>query len=332
MGRAVLLAVICVSAVMGASGSAGAVIQPPLMASPGYRFVTVDHPAAVGQTYLTSIVSDGTAVGAYTDGAGVTHGMVRKPNGVLRTVDVPNAAQTYLTGINDSGMLAGTFADAAGAQHGFVRSRDGSFRQIDVPGADPTTTAISEFGTGLGTSVATIDADGTVVGDWGDSEGASHGFVLRRHGQRVDLDAPGATTAQDPVFGFEGGTVAIRENARGQVVGSYSPDPRMALGALDLRGVLKTGPRWTTLLPADADTSQAFAITNNGEVGGVAFDADGLNGYGWLWRNGRFTRIDAAPQAFFSTVADITSSGVLVGEYLSPDFQVHGYIATPTHH
>ena len=132
------------------------------------------------------------------------------------------------------------------------------------------------------------------------------------------------------MFGFEGGTVAIRQNARGQVVGAFSPDPRLAVGALDLRAFLKTGSQWTTLLPADADTSQAFAITARGEAGGTAFAPDGLNGYGWLWRNGRFTRIDAAPQAYFSTVADITAAGVLVGEYLSPDFQIHAYIATPT--
>ena len=158
--------VICAGAVLGAVASAAAAIQPPLRATPGYHFVTVDHPAAVGQTYLTSILSNGTAVGAYTDGAGVTHGFVRDARGHMTTVDVPGAAHTYLTGIGAPGLLTGTFADPAGAQHGFVRDRRGSFRQIDVPGADSTTGAISEFGPGFGSSAATIRADGTIVGNW----------------------------------------------------------------------------------------------------------------------------------------------------------------------
>jgi hypothetical protein len=317
------------AAVLAAASPAAAVVVPPLFPTPGYRFVTVDPPGSNGQDYLTSIRTDGTAVGSFTDAAGVSHGFIRSPTGGLENVDVPGAAGTFLTGINDSGVLAGTTVDSTGAQHGFVRAASGTVRQIDIPGADPTTGADSEFGAGLGTAVATSTPAGTIVGDWGDSSGASHGFLLGPDGQRTDLNAPGASAAEDPLFKGEGGTTAIRTNASGQVVGSYSPSPRASIAPVDLRAVLKTGTTWTTLLPAGASTSQAFGLTAAGEVGGVAFGPLGLIGYGWLWNHGRFTRIDPQALAIYSTVADINAGGVIAGEYETADFHLHGYVGYP---
>jgi hypothetical protein len=322
----------CATAVLPAvlaASPAGALVVPPLSATPGYRFVTVDPPGSNGQDYLTSILPDGTTAGSFTDASGVSHGFVRSPSGPITTVDFPGAASTFLTGINTLGVLAGTFLDSAGAQHGFVRSPAGTFRQIDVPGADPSTGAGSEFGTGLGTAVASSTTDGTVVGDWGDANAVSRGFLLTSDGHRTDLDAPGATTGEDPLSKEEGGTIAIRMNHSGAVVGSYSPSPRASISPLDVRAVLKTGNTWTTLLPAGASTSQAFGLTDGGEVGGVAFGPLGVLGYGWLWKTGRFTRIDPQPLALYSTVADINPSGVITGEYATADFHVHGYIGYP---
>jgi hypothetical protein len=319
----------CAAALLVGASPASALVIPPLVATPGYRFVTVDPPGSSGQDYLTSIRADGTAVGSFTDASGVSHGFVRDASGALTTVDVPGAAATFLTGIDDAGVLSGTFVDAAGAQHGFVRATSGTFRQIDVPGADPTTGAGSEFGAGLGTAVASTAPDGTIVGDWGDGQGASHGFLLSPSGGLTNLDAPRATTSEDPISNEEGGTTAIRMNAGGQVVGSFSPSPRASISPLDSRAFLKTGTTWTTLLPAGASTSQAFGLTDAGEVGGVAFGPLGVLGYGWLWNGGRFTRIDPQALAIYSTVADMTSGGIITGEYATSDFHVHGYIGYP---
>jgi hypothetical protein len=318
------------AALGGAASPASALILPPVLATPGYRFVTVDPPGSSGQDYLTSVLADGTAVGSYTDSAGAAHGFIRQPLGGLPYYDVPGAAATFLTGIDAQGVMSGTFADATGAQHGFVRDASGVLRQIDIPGAVATTGAMSEFGTGLGTAVATTSADGTVVGDWGDGAGASHGFLLGREGQRTDLDAPGASTAFDPLVKLEGGTIAIRMNSSGTVVGSYAPGPRASLAPVDLRACMETGGAWTTLLPAGATTSQAFAITDAGQAGGVAFNALGLIGYGWVWKSGRFTRIDPQPLALYSTVDDIAPNGVITGEYETIDLYLHGYIGFPT--
>jgi hypothetical protein len=66
--------------------------------------------------------------------------------------------------------------------------------------------------------------------------------------------------------------------------------------------------------------------------------AVGLSGrVGWSlgpgarrWRNGAFKRIDPAPLLVLSTVADVSETGVLVGETVTPDTKIHGYIARPT--
>lgn len=65
-------------------------------------------------------------------------------------------------------------------------------------------------------------------------------------------------------------------------------------------------------------------------MGGVAFGIDGLNGNGWIWRDGAFKRIDPAPLLLVSTVADISETGVLVGETITLDVKTHGYIGFPT--
>ena len=301
-----------------------------LRATPGYHFLRVDHPRAASVTGLTTIAENGDSAGLYTDAAGRSHGFIRDATtGAFTDVDVPGARDTYVLGLNAHGAVSGTFIDPAGAQHGFVRD-GGGFRTIDVPGAVSTSPATSEFGTGLGTAVGTIRDDGTVVGAWGTAAGASHGFVLRSGQPRVDLDAPGASTAMDPVFQSEGGTGAIRSNARGDVVGYYAPKTRSSLSPVDIRAYRLRDGVWKTLLPPGSFTSQAFAVNEAGDVGGVAFGIDGLNGNGWIWQNGAFKRIDAAPLVLISTVGDISENGILVGETIGLDFKSHGYIAWPT--
>ncbi len=301
-----------------------------LRATPGYRFLQIDHPRAGSTTGPTTIAENGDIAGFYTDAAERNHGFVRDAaTGAFTDVDVPGATHTYVLGLNGLGDVSGTFKDAAGAQHGFVRDA-GGFHTIDVPGAVSTTPATSEFGTGLGTAVGTIRDDGAVTGAWGTAAGASHGFLLRPGQPRVDLDAPGASTAMDPIFQTEGGTGAIRANARGDVVGYYNPATRSSLSPVDLRAYRLRDGVWKTLLPPGSFTSQAFALNEAGDVGGVAFGIDGFNGNGWIWQNGAFKRIDPAPLLLISTVGDISENGIIVGEKITLDFKTHGYIGWPT--
>lgn len=315
------------ASVFGAAAPASHALA--LRATPGYTFVRIDHPRAASVTGLTTIADNGDVAGFYTDAAGVSHGFVRSAaTGAFADVDVPGAAQTYVLGLNAHGAVSGTFVDPAGAQHGFVRD-GGGFRTIDVPGAVSTSPATSEFGTGLGTAVGTIRDDGTVAGAWGTAAGASHGFLMRPGHPRADLDAPGASGAMDPIFQSEGGTGAIRSNARGDVVGYFAPASRSSLSPVDIRAYRLRDGTWKTLLPPGSLTSQAFALNEAGDVGGVAFGIDGLNGNGWIWQGGAFKRIDPAPLLAVSTVGDISENGVLVGEEITLDLKTHGYIGWP---
>lgn len=324
--RAALATFLACACVLGAAPAAHALA---LRATPGYTFVRIDHPKAASVTGPTTIAENGDVAGFYTDAAGRSHGFVRDATTrAFADIDVPGARDTYVLGLNARGHVAGTFVDAAGAQHGFVRD-GGGIRTIDVPGAVSTTPATSEFGTGLGTAVGTIRDDGTLVGGWGDAAGASHGFVLAPGRPRVDLDAPGASTAMDPLFQTQGGTGAIRSNARGDVVGYFIRARRASLGPVDASAYRLRDGVYKPLLPPGSFTSQAFALNEAGDVGGVAFGIEGLTGNGWIWQNGAYKRIDPAPLLLVSTVGDISENGILVGEAITLDLKTYGYIGMP---
>jgi hypothetical protein len=85
-----------------------------------------------------------------------------------------------------------------------------------------------------------------------------------------------------------------------------SAPTRSSLAAVDYRAYRLRDGVYKTLLPPWSFTSQAFALNERGDVGGVAFGANGLNGNGWIWHDGVFKRIDPAPLLALSTVADIS--------------------------
>ncbi len=94
----------------------------------------------------------GAAAGTYTDSAGVYHGWVMSPKGVITAINVPIAASylgtapcvtgmvagTVVLGINDLGDVSGHFWDVNFNQHGFLMTANGTIYQLDVPGAYQT--------------------------------------------------------------------------------------------------------------------------------------------------------------------------------------------------
>jgi hypothetical protein len=114
-------------------------------------------------------INMGSIAGSQTGDAIGNHGFVWNLNsGIFYTLDDPDSdSNTVPTSINSGDQVAGYFADGRGT-HGFVfgPAADGSwgFATVDVPGAG--TTRI--FGLG---------DDGTIVGDYTDSKGMTHGFV-----------------------------------------------------------------------------------------------------------------------------------------------------------
>lgn len=302
---------------------------PPLRPTPGYRFVTVDHPGGDRNTVLTSFGTGGNLVGEYTGRDGVGHSFIRhRIDGPFEEITVPGAKSTFALEENARGVVSGTFVDQAGRQHGFVRDR-GDFRTIDIPGAG-FSTATGEFGSGLGTGVSTVTDDGTILGFWGEDSGVMHGFALAPDGRRTDYDHPDA--ARSPRFGsIEGGTAVVRRNRRGDVVGLYVA-PSSDLGSLlGFHGFVIRDGRYVTLDPPGSVGGSAFALTEGGIVGGFSVDPGTQVVYhGFLWRDGRYTTIDVAPGAPVSTVADIAPDGTLLGEFYDATGAIHGYVGYPT--
>ncbi|SRR5579872_2584680 len=131
----------------------GFVLQPPYTTY--LNFVSINGEVTVFQVNgsnaegCAAINDSNTAVGYYADAAGVYHGWVRKPSGVINTIDVPAAstsvgtapcisgtvAGTTIEGINDTGFMSGHYWDKKYNEHGFVRTPGGKFINLNVPGA-----------------------------------------------------------------------------------------------------------------------------------------------------------------------------------------------------
>jgi hypothetical protein len=94
-------------------------------------------------TEAVAINYRGVVVGTLEDASGIFHGFIRKPDGTVTVITVPNSSTTpglgtTTLGINEDGWISGHFWDSLNVEHGYTRSPGGQFFQIDVPGATST--------------------------------------------------------------------------------------------------------------------------------------------------------------------------------------------------
>ena len=166
-------------------------------------------------------------------------------------------------------------APVRGAIHGYVF--DGKrYRTIDVPGATRT-------------EAWDITNRGDVIGFYANADGRLHGFRLDKRGKYTKFD--------DPDWGLENDLTG--GNDRGVTVGSllrYDPTMGEAHGYLrDKRG------RFTTIDVPGALTTAAWRTNNRGQVVGAYSDVDRqvpLRFFrGYIYEDGRFTRVDAPDRA-----------------------------------
>jgi hypothetical protein len=187
-----------------------------------YSFEFFDVPGATS-TEPSSINDLGDVVGDYSDATGVFHGFTRSKGGSITTIDVDGAVETSALGNNDWGDIVGGFVSASGDQFGFMRSARGTTTVIDFepfPGiAETYVGAINnrremvggygpDFDIGFllrdgrftalpdppGSSVPAftfpygINDFGVITGQFLDTNGDSHGYVLRgTHYTQVDF-------------------------------------------------------------------------------------------------------------------------------------------------
>lgn len=188
-----------------------------------------------------------------------------------------------------------TFVVLAGAK-GLAQDVTGTFVPIEVPGAQST-------------SARAITADGRIVGQFTDTNGRTHGFLLV-DGSFTTIDAPDARL-----------TVANGINARGDIVGAWRDSAGVTHGY-----VLPAYGPFTVVDFENALFTTAFGINAAGDIVGQYDTSEKRYGY-LLSRAGVFTSIDIGtqgPPPFGTSAFSINERGDIVGSYF--DGAIHGYL------
>lgn len=156
----------------------------------------------------------GVTAGGYWDANSVYHGFVRPPEGKFTNFDPPGSVFTLVcvaSCINPAGTVNGWYQDADGLVHGFVRDEEGAITEFDIPGAG-TNGSLAQ-----GTYSGSMNAGGTVTGDYVTEDNVSHGYIRTPDGHITKFDVPDAGTDGSQYQG----TYAEAINDRGAVAGEY---------------------------------------------------------------------------------------------------------------
>jgi hypothetical protein len=220
------------------------------------------------------------------------------------TVEPADAAQSSATAVNASGEVAGYYFDnSTGAQHGFIRETNGTYVTFEAPDASEAN--------GNGTAVSSMNAAGTAVGNYFDSNSVRHGFVRAANGTITEFDPPGST-----------GTLATRINDKGQISGwFYGENPRASF----VRG---TGGKLTVFNIQSGgnplDTT-AECINSNGILAGEYYTSDTDSAGFVRGAKGKIVKFD--PTGSVRTyVAAINASNAIAGTFTDSSGVLHGYI------
>jgi uncharacterized membrane protein len=117
-------------------------------------------------TLATAIAGGGQVVGYYGGANNRVHGFVRRANGNIRALDVPNATNTFPMAMNAAGRIAGIYFDLSAAPHIFVRHHNGDVLSLDVPGS-------------IAYGISGMNASGRFVGYYQDAASVAHAFIAR---------------------------------------------------------------------------------------------------------------------------------------------------------
>jgi probable HAF family extracellular repeat protein len=168
------------------------------------------------------------------------------------------------------------------------------FKTIDAPDAPAAG----------GTAAEGINAQGDIVGLYPDSEGASHGFLVRNR-RITTIDFPGAAN-----------TAARGINARGDIAGEYDD-------GVNSHGFVLSRGRFTTITPPGAIGSFARGINSRGDIVGQYRKADDVP-HSFLYSRGSFADIDL-PAVQVTAPRAINAGGDIVGFYTDDAGNNHGF-------
>ncbi|MBZ5494617.1 MAG: hypothetical protein LAO76_27135 [Acidobacteriia bacterium] len=272
----------------------------PLLPTPGLAalsYTNIDLPG-VAATFVSNITNSGRMVGAYQDFAGNLHGYVQETDGSFVTIDVPGASATEANGLNERGDVVGAFTGSNGRARGFVQ-HDGVISTIDVPGARSTIPVA-------------INNQGQIVGEYRSSDLGFHGFLF--------ADGAFVTIDEGPGTGRFADSAAFAINNSGEIGGTFF-DPNTFRSYL-----LKNNSVTTIDVPGQGDTT-IEAINNRRDAVGIFNDIN-LAQHGFLFSQGTFRTVDF-PGGNFTGAFGMNDLGMIVGSYLTPDGNIHSFLATP---
>jgi YVTN family beta-propeller protein len=288
-------------------------------------FITIDPPGSIS-TIASGIDDAGTIFGVWQALSGTYHGFTRSPGGVYTTGDFPGAVDSQFTGANSRDIRVGNYdLGDTNTSIAFVNER-GRFTSFEDPAA-----------TSMQTGAVSINAAGFISGLFTDSAGDQHGFIRVPNAQFQDFDFPGADF-----------TNAYQLNDVGQTVGQYATNfPNHGFiysSAMPQNGLLSSCQFLSFDYP-DSQNSGTRGINNLGQVAGFYRKIGDTGRHGFIARSlitedndrdnqcakslgGRhgssFSSFDY-PGATNTQAAAITTSGEIVGRYLSVDGRQHGF-------
>jgi hypothetical protein len=222
------------------------------------------------------------------------------------TVNFPGATATSIAGgPNTQGDSVGQETNTAGVSHGFILSANGKFKVIDPPGS---TWTLPNY----------IVDDGTVVGQYLDSNQATHGFILSE-GHYTRFDVPGALAT-----GLSG------RNVYGEMTGfTCLNEPNCENTNYKSFTVSRNG-KITQFNPFDAPSSFASGVNPRGTVPGTYYDSSGM-AHGYVLANGQFTE-NNFPEATFTFNGGINPQGDIVGYYADTSGVFHSFLLRNSHY
>ncbi len=279
--------------------SANYVFNVGALPEPAFTFEPFDVEGGT-ETLLSDIRNDGTLVGRFKDGGGISQGFVQ--SGTNRTVfNVTGTTATFAGGMDSAGRIAGFYRNATNpaVQHGFIRETNGSITTIDGPGS--TTTYAWR-----------INDAGQVNGYWFEDP-----FFITSFRRATN----GALTTN--VFaGSRVGTVARGMNDAGDMAGWKWDENFTLQGVIFAGGATNafTVAGWEHTLPGD--------INNLGDIAGTVNNGF-TNTAGFFRRADGVTVTFNPPGAVEVEVFGLNDLGQVVGEYADAGGSRHGFIAHP---
>ena len=277
-------------------------LNPLLHSADDYTFETIDV-EGVDFLAITSS-SDYEDYGGYTQRAdGEKTVAFTLIDGVFQIHDFPGSQETRFYALGNKGQAAGYYVDSNGKHRGVVLTTAGELQPYDFPGSVETEI--------WGIS----DSTGNLTGNFIDAEdGIRRGFTGTETGIEI-IEFPEAVETYADFINSQGGMVGSYVDAEGL----YNPYVRTPSG------------RFISLALPQAPNLEYFFVHGINDAQTVVSRTQTLEGvpltYVGTFQDG--LKPFKVPGSVSTEGYNINQDGSIVGNYVSPDGRVHGFIARP---